>query len=78
MEKHYTQEQVDRMLDEQASRTTAEMLEKFKGYKSKDEVIDLIVRAVAESHDWSLEHNDIHSIGIIEKRFLNKWLEENL
>ena len=74
----YTQEQVDRMLDEQASRTTAEMLEKFKGYKSKDEVIDLIVRAVAESHDWSLEKNDIHSIGIIEKRFLNKWLEENL
>ena len=78
MEKHYTQEQVDRMLDEQASRTTAEMLDKFKGYKSKDEVIDLIVRAVAESHDWSLEHNDIHSIGIIEKRFLNKWFDENL
>ena len=34
MKKHYTQEQVDRMLDEQASRTTAEMLDKFKGYKS--------------------------------------------
>ena len=78
MKKYYTQEQVDRMLDEQASRTTAEMLEKFKGYKSKEEVIDLIMMAVGESHDWSREHNDIHSINIIEKRFLNKWIEENL
>ena len=78
MKKYYTQEQVDRMLDEQASRTTAEMMEKFKGYKSKDDVINLIVRAVGESHDWSREHNDIHSINIIEKRFLNKWIEENL
>lgn len=74
----YTQEEVERMLDEQASKTTAEMLEKFKYYKSKDEVIDLIIRAVSESHDWSEENNDIHSIGIIEKRFLNKWIEENL
>ena len=47
----YTREEVDRLLDEQASKTTAEMLEKFKGYKSKDEIIDLIVRAVSESHD---------------------------
>jgi uncharacterized protein YbaR (Trm112 family) len=74
----YTREEVDRLLDEQASKTTAEMLEKFKGYKSKDDVIDLIVRAVSESHDWSNENNDIHSIGLIEKRFLNKWIEENL
>ena len=74
----YTKEEVDRLLDEQASKTTAKMIEKFKGYKSKDEVIDLIVRAVGESHDWSIENNDIHSIGIIEKRFLSKWLEENL
>ena len=78
MEKHYTQEQVDRMLDEQASKTTAEMLEKFKGYKSREEVVDLIIRAVGDSHDWSEENNDIHSIGIIEKRFLSKWIEENL
>ena len=74
----YTKEEVDRLLDEQASKTTAKMIEKFKGYKSKDEVIDLIVRAVGESHDWSIENNDIHSIGIIEKRFLSKWIEENL
>ena len=60
------------MLDEQASRTTAEMLEKFKDYKSREEVIDLIVRAVSDSHDWSFENNNIHSIGLIEKRFLNK------
>ena len=78
MKKYYTQEQVDRMLDEQASRTTAEMMEKFKGYKNREEVVDLIIRAVGDSHDWSEENNDIHSIGIIEKRFLNKWLKENL
>ena len=41
MKKHYTQEQVDRMLDEQASRTTAEMMEKFKDYKSKEEVVKI-------------------------------------
>ena len=35
----YTREEVDRMLDEQASRTTAEMLKKFKDYKSREEVI---------------------------------------
>ena len=35
----YTREEVDRMLDEQTSRTTAEMLEKFKDYKSREEVI---------------------------------------
>ena len=75
---NYSREEVDRMLDEQASKTTAEMLEKFKGYKSKDKVIDLIVRAVSESHDWSYENNNIHSVGLIEKRFLNKWIEENL
>lgn len=75
---NYSREEVDRLLDEQASKTTAEMLEKFKGYKSREEVIDLIVRAVSESHDWSNENNDIHSIGLIEKRFLNKWIEENL
>ena len=55
-----------------------EMLKKFKGYKSKDEVIDLIIRAVGESHDWSIENNDIHSINIIRKRFLDNWFEENL
>lgn len=74
----YNREEVDRLLDEQASKTTDEMLKKFKGYKSKDEVIDLIIRAVSESHDWSSENNNIHSIGLIEKRFLNKWIEENL
>ena len=75
---NYSREEVDRLLDEQASKTTAEMLEKFKDYKSKDEVIDLIIRAVGESHDWSNENNDIHSIGIIEKRFLSKWIKGNL
>ena len=74
----YNREEVDRLLDEQASKTTDEMLKKFKGYKSKDEVIDLIIRAVGESHDWSIENNDIHSINIIRKRFLDKWFEENL
>ena len=53
-------------------------IKKVKDSYTREEVIDLIMRAVGESHDWSREHNDIHSINIIEKRFLNKWLEENL
>ena len=66
MKKHYTQEQVDRMLDEQASRTTAEMLEKFKGYKSREEVEKLIYRAIV-----SVSPNPA-------KGFVDKWIEENL
>lgn len=45
---------------------------------SREEVENLIRNAVAESHDWSGENNNIHSIGIIEKRFLNDWIKENL
>lgn len=45
---------------------------------TREEVIELINQAVGESHDWSKENDDIHSISIIEKRFLNKWVEENL
>ena len=53
-------------------------IKKAKDSYTREEVIDLIIRAVGDSHDWSEENHDIHSIGIIEKRFLNKWLEENL
>ena len=72
MEKHYTQEQVDRMLDEQASKTTAEMMEKFKDYKSKDEVIkfaEKYARMVTEK-----------KIGLNAYKFIHnrKWFEENL
>lgn len=45
---------------------------------TREEVENLIRNAVAESHDWSGENNNIHSIGIIEKRFLNDWIKENL
>ena len=53
-------------------------IKKVKDSYSREEVIDLLIRAVGESHDWSRENNDIHSIGIIEKRFLNQWIEKNL
>jgi hypothetical protein len=45
---------------------------------NREEVIELIKDAVASSHDWSNDNNDIHSITVIEKRFLNNWIEENL
>ena len=72
MKKHYTQEQVDRMLDEQASRTTAEMLEKFKDYKSREEVVkfsEKYARMVTEK-----------KIGLNAYKFIHnrKWLEENI
>lgn len=53
-------------------------IKKVKDSYSREEVIELIKSSVAESHDWSRQNNDIHSIGIIEKRFLNKWIEQNL
>ena len=70
MEKHYTQEQVDRMLDEQASRTTAEMLEKFNDYKSKDEIRRLLFKF---TNYFDLKRNIEITLDM-----QNKWIEENL
>ena len=68
----YTQEEVDRLLDEQASKTTAEMLEKFKGYKSKDEIKKIV---------WLsrifFNENQFISFSNLRNSF-NKWIEENL
>ena len=72
MEKHYTQEQVDRMLDEQASKTTAEMLEKFKDCKSEEEVVKLLVDCCGE-----VSCEDGKLLGKNPEE-LYKWLEENL
>lgn len=72
MKKYYTQEQVDRMLDEQASRTTAEMLEKFKGYKSREEVEKLLIECCGE-----ISCEDGKLLGKSPEE-LYKWIEENL
>ena len=66
----YTQEELDRLLDEQASITTAEMLEKFKDYKSREEVEALIrewasYTVTGRGQWWKPED-------------LNKWIKENL
>ena len=64
----YTQEEVDRLLDEQASKTTAEMLEKFKGYKSRDEVIKIL----------KTMHINLYGVGISELEQVDNWIKENL
>ena len=64
----YTQEEVDRMLDEQASKTTAEMLEKFKDYKSRDEVIKIL----------KTMHINLYGVGIYELEQVDNWIKENL
>ena len=63
----WSREEVDRMLDEQASRTTAEMMEKFKDYKSKEEVIKLLFKC----KDFLQMYNK-------ESISFDKWVEENL
>ena len=70
MKKYYTQEQVDRMLDEQASKTTAEMLEKFKDYRSKDEIRRLLFKF---TNYFDLKRNIEITLDM-----QSKWLEENL
>ena len=70
MKKYYTQEQVDRMLDEQASRTTAEMMEKFKDYKSREEIKSLLFKFT--------NHFDLKRNIEITLAMQNKWIEENL
>ena len=64
----YTQEEVDRLLDEQASKTTAEMLEKFKGYKSRDEVIEHL----------KTMHINLYGVGISELEQVDNWIKETL
>ena len=69
----YTQEEVDRMLDEQASKTTAEMLDKFKGYKSREEVIAFGKKVKKYCKDgW--KSDSLHRV-FFE---WDKWIEENL
>ena len=74
MKKYYTQEQVDRMLDEQASRTTAEMLEKFKGYKSREEVEILCRRAYREGQNYDAPDQCI----ISDKISIEEFIRQNL
>ena len=64
----YSREEVDRMLDEQASKTTAEILEKFKDYKSRDEVIKIL----------KTMHINLYGVGISELEQVDNWIKENL
>ena len=69
----WNREEVDRMLDEQASKTTAEMLEKFKDYKSREEVIAFGKKVKKYcKDDWKEE--TLHRV-FFE---WDKWIEENL
>lgn len=56
------------MFDKEASKTTAEMLEKFKGYKSREEVIELITDAMSSCTNGTSSHC----------QDFDKWIEENL
>ena len=66
----YSREEVDRVLDEQASKTTAEMLEKFKDYRSKDEIRRLLFKF---TNYFDLKRNIEITLDM-----QNKWIEENL
>ena len=66
----YTKEEVDRMLDEQASKTTAEMMEKFKDYKSREEIKSLLFKFT--------NHFDLKRNIEITLDMQSKWIEENL
>ena len=70
----YTQEEVDRMLDEQASKTTAEMLEKFKDYKSREEVEILCRRAYREGQNYDAPDQCIMS----DKISIEEFIRQNL
>lgn len=74
----YTQEEVDRLLDEQASKTTAEILEKVKDYKSRKEVIKLCKKAF-EDGEYTRK---MTSLGFKDDKYYNysteDWIKENL
>jgi hypothetical protein len=52
------------------------IIKKVKENLTREEAIELIKDAVAESLDWSKANDNIHSFAIIEGRFLNKWIED--
>ena len=70
----YSREEVDRLLDEQASKTTAEMLEKFKGYKSREEVEILCRRAYREGQNYDAPDQCIISDKISIEEFIRQYL----
>ena len=70
----YSREEVDRLLDEQASKTTAEMLEKFKGYKSREEVEILCRRAYKEGQHYDAPDQCI----ISDKISIEEFIRQNL
>ena len=53
------------------SRTTAEMMEKFKDYKSKEEVVKIAMDCIMYGYN-GLPNN------LTPIQGMNKWLEENL
>ncbi len=71
---NYSREEVDRLLDEQASRTTAEMLEKFKGYKSREEVEKLCKKAYREGQNYDAPDQCIMS----DKISIEEFIRQNL
>lgn len=62
----YTQEEVDRLLDRQTCETTAQVLEKYKDYKSKNEIRDIFLDAAKQNLFEGGWKTDV-SINIIEK-----------
>jgi hypothetical protein len=74
----YTQQEVDDLLDRNTAQTTAQVLEKFRGFKSKEEVKQLIIDAVIESLHRSEQTDAITSDEIVEGGFLDNWIEEHL
>ena len=74
----YTQEEVDRLLDEQASKTTAEMLEKFKDRRSKE---DEDLRIAFENFACAVYDENYNKDTSFRKRaelMSKKWIKENL
>jgi len=63
----YTQQEVDDLLDRNTAQTTAQVFEKFRGFKSKNEIISLILQSNFESHATKQGEFDIV-----------RWIEENL
>lgn len=64
----YTQQEVDDLLDRNSAETTAQILKKFQGFKSREEVSKLL---------HSLAHDvSINNWNSFEK--IDKWIEENL
>lgn len=72
----WNREELDDMLSQQAAATASQILQKFKGYKSREEVI---INLLNYRNDLLVEISRCRELGKpLQKKFTDEWIKKNL